>query len=196
MLELDLARRNLRSLVWFDRTCDAAANGDSNIASRGAVERDMVGNRIDKHERPKSEVAAQLRAMGLDVLEETGAGSFDLLINNHVRVTLRVAYPGLRRHRVTVGGRSYRYRYETWHFNFHHHGRLDEKYTDFFVCIAVDPKDAAQNQVYVIPWESVSGKTFSLHSGRKTYSGRYAAYLDAWEGIAREGRSRSMRRVA
>lgn len=186
----------LRQHMPVREPAPALESDGSNTGAAGCVERRMGGNRIDKHERPKGQVAEQLRAMGLEVDEDVTAGSYDLLVNGQVRITLRVAYPGLRRHRVTVGGRSYRYRYETWHFNFHHHGRLDERYTDFFVCIAVDPKDPARNQVFVIPWESVSGKTFSLHSGRGTYRGRYAPYLEAWEGVARGSRLRPLRRVA
>jgi len=170
-------------------------SGPSNSMSDDGVEPGMI-NRLDKHERPKGMVAARLRAMGLDVCEDSSAGSFDLLVDNEIRVTLRVAYPGLRRHRVTVGGRSYRYRYETWHFNFHHHGRLDERYTDFFVCIATDPKDASADKTFVIPWEDVSGKTFSLHSGRSLYRGRYAPYRDGWDAIANASRARGLRHVA
>ena len=196
MPDLNQALQPWCEVGWIDTPTMAEFSPESNTRANIDVEQSMVGNRIDKHQRPKGEVAEQLRSMGLDVLEETGAGSFDLLVNNRTRVTLRVAYPGLRRHRVTVGGRSYRYRYETWHFNFHHHGRLDERYTDFFVCIAIDPKNAAKKQVFVIPWESVTGKTFSLHSGRGVYRGRYAPFLDAWEGIASEARASAMRRVA
>ena len=168
-------------------------NSGSNAKGDNAVKSCMTVNRLDKHDLPKGEVAARLREMGLDVSEASSASSYDLLVNDRVRVTLRVAYPGLRRHRVTVGGRSYRYRYETWHFNFHHHGRLDERYTDFFVCIAVDPKHEGRDRVYVIPWEQVSGKTFSLHGGRGTYRGRYAPFADGWEAI---GATAAMRRVA
>jgi hypothetical protein len=67
----------------------------------------------------------------------------------------------MRRHRVKVGGRTYQYRYRTWHFNFHHHGKMDERYTDFFVCIGLKPGNA-HGEVFVIPWEKASGKTFSL----------------------------------
>ncbi len=143
----------------------------------------MPVNRIDKHDRHKSVVATEIRGQGLDVVQAEGAGSFDLLVDDSVRVALRVAYPGMRRHRVTVGGRTYRYKYETWHFNFHHHGRLDERYTDFFACIAKDPVSANKDRTFVIPWASVSGKTFSLHGGRGTYRGRYAPFLGAWEAI-------------
>jgi hypothetical protein len=175
----------------------SAKQEKSNSRAERDVEGGMSVTRIDKHDRQKSVVAQHLRSMGLKVSEPAGATSFDLLVNDHVRVTLRVAYPGLRRHRVTVGGRSYRYRYETWHFNFHHHGRLDERYTDFFVCIAKDDKKDGGDRVYVIPWSSVSGKTFSLHSGRSKYRGRYAPFRDAWDGIAdAANRCDGMRRVA
>ncbi len=146
---------------------------------------DVAVNRIDKHERYKRSVAAELRAHGMGVVEAEGASSFDLFVNDHVRVALRVAYPGMRRHRVTAGGRTYRYRYETWHFNFHHHGRLDERYTDFFVCIAKDCGGANKDHTFVIPWASVSGKTFSLHGGRGAYRGRYAPFLGAWGALRR-----------
>jgi len=161
-----------------------------NISPESIVGRSMHANRIDKHEGPKSQVAAKLRRMGLRVREMRGANSYDLLVNDQIRVTLRVAYPGMRRHRVTVGGRSYRYRYETWHFNFHHHGRLGERYTDFFICIATDPKRNGKDQIFVIPWKQVTGKTFSLHCGRNRYRGRYAPYVDAWEAIAESAGAR------
>jgi len=152
-------------------------------------------NRVHKHDLPKQRVAARLRRLGATVRAASAAHSYDLVINGETRVTLRVAYPGLRRHRVTVGGRSYRYRYRTWHFNFHHHGRFSERYTDFFVCIAVNPK--GRDQVFVIPWEEVTGKTFSLHGGRGAYNGRYARFRDGWEQVLEAAkRTRSLRRVA
>ncbi len=175
-------------------TCRSNANHGGGVKCGMASKSAKAINRIDKHERPMGNVAKRLRGMGLEVTEGATTSSYDLLINDQIRVTLRVAYPGLRRHRVTVGGRSYRYRYETWHFNFHHHGRLDERYTDFFVCMAMDPKEG-KDRVYVIPWSQVSGKTFSLHSGRGTYRGRYAPFADAWDSIALAARG-SMRRVA
>ena len=118
---------------------------------------------------------------------------YDLLVNGETRVTLRVAFPSMRRHRVTAGGRTYQYRYRTWHFNFHQHGKLSTQYTDYFVCIAVNPRDPSVEEVFVIPWDEVSGKTFSLHGGRGAYSGRYAAFRNRWDLI---GSRRSMRRVA
>ncbi len=178
----------------------AALAGESmaaNIPTSTVVEAGMRATRIDKHERPKGDVAEQLRQLGLEVEEARPSDSYDLLINGCVRVALRVAYPGMRRHRVTVGRRSYEYRYQTWHFNFHHHGRIEDRYTDYFVCIATE-LDGGTDRVFVIPWEQVSGKTFSLHCGRGRYRGRYAPFLDAWHHVADGVRQRckQLRRVA
>ena len=140
-------------------------------------------NRLAKHDLPKRRVAARLRRLGLSVQPVSPASGYDLLINGETRVTLRVAFPGLRRHRVTVGGRRYQYRYRTWHFNFHHHGRLKERYTDFFICLGVSPGERGKQELFVIPWESVTGKTFSLHGGKTPYKGRYAGCRDAWDQI-------------
>jgi hypothetical protein len=153
-------------------------------------------NRLDKHELPKQRVAARLRRMGLAVRSVSSATGYDLLVNGEVRVALRVAFPSMRRHRVTVGGRTYFYRYRTWHFNFHHHGKLNERYTDFFVCLAVVSRRPLREEVFVIPWESVTGKTFSLHGGRREYEGRYAELRDGWAAIAAARRGQHLRRVA
>ena len=150
-----------------------------------------------KHELPKRRVAARLRRMGLAVQVVPSTLGYDLLVNDEVRVTLRVAFPSLRRHRVTVSGRTYQYRYRTWHFNFHHHGKLHSRYTDVFVCIAVNPRQPAREDTFVIPWEQVTGKTFSLHGGRGRYAGRYAPFRNHWEVIANAGRrAGTLRRVA
>ena len=151
-------------------------------------------NRIVKHELPKRRVAARLRRAGLIVRSVPSTYGYDLLINEHTRVTLRVAFPSSRKHRVTVAGRTYHYRYRTWHFNFHHHGQLDERYTDYFVCIAVNPRQPSREETFVIPWEHVTGKTFSLHGGRGRYAGQYAAFRDRWN-LINQG-SRRTRRAA
>jgi len=154
-------------------------------------------NRLDKHDLPKRRVAARLRRMGLKVRAVSSAKPYDLLVNDEHRVTLRVAFPGLRRHRVTVAGRTYQYRYRTWHFNFHHHGKLKDRYTDFFVCLGINPGQRSKSDTFVIPWEKVTGKTFSLHGGRGPYGGRYAAYRDAWNVLsAHSHRTSPLRRVA
>jgi len=170
------------------------AMGPSNKTTREAVKRTM--NRLDKHDMPKRRVAARLRRMGLNVRTMPSTSGYDLLLNDDVRVTLRVAFPGLRRHRVTVAGRSYQYRYRTWHFNFHHHGKLKDRYTDFFVCLGMNPDQRGKFDTFVIPWEKVTGKTFSLHGGRGEYGGRYAQFRDAWHLLTAPAHRPSLRRVA
>ncbi len=146
-------------------------------------------NRIAKHALPITRVAKRLRRLGLSVKQVKSAVSFDLLINETLRITLRVSFSGKRWHRVTVAGKTYRYRYPTCHFNFHHHGEFKERerYTDIFVCMPMTPgKDIAE--VFIIPWDKVTGKTFSLHGGRQPYRGTYAQYRDAWHLIAEMAR--------
>lgn len=125
------------------------------------------------------------------------ATGYDLIVNGDTRVTLRVAFPSLRRHRVAVAGRQYQYRYKTWHFNFHHHGRLKERYTDIFICLAVNPGQGGNEEIFVIPWDHVTGKTFSLHGGKQRYSGRYAEFRNRWRLIGTDGkRNGPLKRVA
>lgn len=174
------------------RPLGVADECSSNKTASAAVKGTM--NRLDKHDLPKRRIAARLRRMGLNVRNVSSANGYDLLVNDDLRVTLRVAFPGLRRHRVTVAGRTYQYRYRTWHFNFHHHGKLKERYTDFFICLGVSPGQRGKGDTFVIPWEKVTGKTFSLHGGRGPYGGRYAPYRDAWQLIA--ARTSPLRRVA
>jgi hypothetical protein len=138
-------------------------------------------NRIAKHELPKQRVAARVRRLGLAVRSVNSSLGHDLLVDDHLRVSLRVAFPSIRHHRVRVGGREYRYRYPSWHFNFHHHGEMKDRYADFFVCVAVPPASASRAaEIFVIPWEGLRGKTFSLHAGRRRYAGQYARYRDGW----------------
>ena len=151
-------------------------------------ERQNSVTRIDKHDLPKRRVAARLRRMGLSVRLVPGTLGHDLLVDGDRKVTLRVAFPSQRQHRVTVGDRKYTYRYKTWHFNFHHHGKFDTRYTDFFVCLAVSEDRGAVLDAFIIPWEHVTGKTFSLHGGRRGYEGRYAAYRGNWDAILTAGR--------
>jgi len=137
-------------------------------------------DKLQKHLLPKRRIAARLRRAGLRVRSAPPAEGYDLVVDDHVRVALRVAFPRVRNHQVTVRDRRYTYRYRSWHFNFHHHGRLDRRYADVFVCVAMEPRDMAREEVFVIPWESISGKTFSLHAARHRYEGQYAQYLNRW----------------
>ncbi len=134
--------------------------------------------------------------MGLSVRATPSALGYDLLVNGELRVTLRVAFPSQRRHRVTVGNRQYNYRYKTWHFNFHHHGRFDTRYTDFFICLAVSELGGAIRDVFIIPWDQVTGKTFSLHGGQRRYDGRYAPFRGNWDILLAAARRHGLKRVA
>ena len=141
-------------------------------------------NRVKKHLFPKRRIAGRLRRSGFRVESVSPTHGYDLLVNDRVRVALRVAFPRVRRHHVTVRGRRYTYRYRSWHFNFHHHGKLGKRYADVFVCLAMEPRQPSREEVFIIPWDAVSGKTFSLHAAQRRYNGQYARYLNRWSEIA------------
>jgi hypothetical protein len=140
-------------------------------------------NRVQKHLAPKRRIAERLRRAGFRVHSVSPTRGYDLLINDRVRLALRVAFPRLRHHHVTVRNRRYTYRYRSWHFNFHHHGKFGKRYADVFVCLAMEPRHPSREEVFVIPWDAISGKTFSLHAARRRYAGRYAQYLNRWRVI-------------
>jgi len=147
---------------------------------------------------PKRRIADRLRRAGFRVQSISPAEGYDLLINERVRVALRVAFPRMRKHSVTVRERRYTYRYRSWHFNFHHHGKFGKRYADVFVCMAMEPRHPSREEVFVIPWEAVSGKTFSLHASRRRYAGQYASYLNRWRIVTNAVAETSgrMRKVA
>lgn len=120
--------------------------------------------------------------MGFVVEEVARNGKYDLLVNDDIRVALRVAFPGRYAHTVTVNGRRYAYDYKSWNFNFHRHGRWDEQYCDVFVCIAKNRR--AADEIFVIPVHAVTGPTFSLHGAGKPYRGRYNVYRNRWSVFA------------
>ncbi len=121
--------------------------------------------------------------MGFRVRAVSTAKGYDFEVNERVRVALRVAFPRMRRHHVTVRDRRYTYRYRSWHFNFHHHGKFGKQYADVFVCLAMEPRHPIREEAFVIPWECVSGKTFSLHASKRRYAGQYAPYVNRWRLI-------------
>jgi hypothetical protein len=135
-------------------------------------------NRQFKHQMARSAISGRLRRMGFEVQTVPRNGKYDLLVNRHQRVALRVAFPGRYAHTVTVNGRRYAYDYRSWNFNFHRHGRWERRYCDVFVCIAKNRR--AADEVFVIPASAVSGPTFSLHGAGKPYRGRYAPYRNRW----------------
>jgi hypothetical protein len=135
-------------------------------------------NRHHKHQTARAAIAGRLRRMGFHACEPARDGKYDLLVNGHQRVALRVAFPGRYAHTVTVNGRRYAYDYSSWNFNFHRHGQWDRRYCDVFVCIAKNRR--AADEIFVIPATAVSGPTFSLHGAGKPYRGRYAMYRNRW----------------
>ncbi len=140
-------------------------------------------DKVQKHLLPKRRIADRLRRMGFRVRSVASAHGYDLLVNDTVRVALRVAFPRVRRHHVTVRDRHYVYRYRSWHFNFHHHGKIASRYADVFICLAMEPRNPAREEVFVIPWDAMSGKTFSLHAAQRRYAGQYATYVNRWSAI-------------
>jgi len=140
-------------------------------------------DRVRKHLLPRRRLTEKLRRSGFRVVSVSSSEGFDLLVGGHVRVALRVAFPRVRSHSVTVRNKRYTYRYRSWHFNFHHHGRMDRRYADVFVCLAMDPRNPVREAIFVIPWAGVTGKTFSLHAARRGYKGKYAQYLGRWRII-------------
>jgi hypothetical protein len=139
-------------------------------------------NRVAIHDVPKEEVAAHIARLGHRVDVAAPQARFDFLVDGRMRVALRVAYPSSSRRRVSVGGRQYNYIYRAWNFNFHHRGKVGERYSDFFACIPLVPDQQLDlNQAFVIPWRAISGKTFYLPDSRRPYAGKFAIYRNAWQ---------------
>jgi hypothetical protein len=133
------------------------------------------------HDIPKAQVLARLRQMKLDVEEMEPLARHDFLVNGRIRVALRTAFPSSYRRQVRLGKRKYSYVYRAWNFNFHHRGRIDDRYCDFFVCVPLGSRRVDLNAAYVIPWKARTGKTFYLPDSKRPYSGKYATFRDAWE---------------
>src|SRR5262245_37133261 len=77
------------------------------------IHKDM--DRIQKHLLPKRRIAERLRRAAFMVRLMPATESYDLLVNERVRVALRVAFPRSCNHHVTIGDRHYTYRYRSWH---------------------------------------------------------------------------------
>jgi hypothetical protein len=141
-------------------------------------------DRLIVHNLPKAMVAARLRAMGFHVEVQKLPARYDLLLNGTIRLALRIASPSTHQYLRQHGTRRYAYRYRRWNFNFHHHGRLDQRYCDVFVCLPLISKRPNLRDAYVIPWEACTGKIFSLHDTQRPYAGQYAKCRRAWEQLA------------
>ena len=148
------------------------------------------------HDIPKARVMARLRAMKLDVQEVEQPVRYDFLLRGRMRVALRAAFPSSYRRRVQLRRRQYRYVYRAWNFNFHHRGRIDERYCDFFVCVPLGAGPLDLRNAYVIPWEARTGKTFYLPDSQRPYSGKYVVYRNAWELLQRKTARKPVRAVA
>lgn len=143
-------------------------------------------NRIEIHEVPKQEVATHLALLGHSIALAPPQARFDFIVDGRLRLALRVACPSSSKRRVRVGGRDYCYVYRAWNFNFHHRGKVGDRYSDFFACVPLNPDCAIDlSQAFVIPWESISGKTFYLPDSRRAYSGKFATFRNAWGELGR-----------
>ena len=142
------------------------------------------------HDIPKARVLARLREMKLKVEESDSLARHDFIVNGDLRVALRTAFPSSYRRRVRLRKRRYSYVYRAWNFNFHHRGRIDEQYCDFFVCVPLGMSRTLDlSRAYVIPWEARSGKTFYLPDSQRTYSGKYAGYRNGWHQLLESARA-------
>lgn len=135
------------------------------------------------HDIPKAKVLARLRRMKLDVDEVDPLARHDFLLNGHARVALRTAFPSSYRRQVRLGKRVYSYVYRAWNFNFHHRGKIDARYCDFFICVPLGSRTVDLRNAYVIPWDARTGKTFYLPDSKRPYSGKYARFRDAWHQL-------------
>lgn len=124
---------------------------------------------------------------------------YDFLVGGRVRVACRYAMPTSDRQQIYKrrNGDVSTYSYKRWTFNFHRHGRIPDRYCDFFVCFLVGPEavagKASDVSVFVIPWDAITGLTFcsSVREGSsRGYRGKYAAYQDAWHLIEKAVRGR------
>jgi hypothetical protein len=136
------------------------------------------------HDIPKARVRAKLRELGLEVEVMSPLLRYDFLVNGKLKIALRTAFPSSYKRRVQMRDRVYNYVYRAWNFNFHHRGKIDEPYCDFFVCVPLGNRRIDVSRAYVIPWSERTGKTFYLPDSARMYSGKYARFRDAWDLIA------------
>ena len=145
------------------------------------------------HDIPKARVCTRLRDMKLQVEEAEALSRYDFLLNGRIRIALRTAFPSSYRRTVRLRKRRYSYVYRAWNFNFHHRGRIDERYCDFFVCVPLGlNKGLDLSAAYIIPWEARTGKTFYLPDSQRPYGGKYAEYRNAWQQLRDSARQRAV----
>ena len=137
------------------------------------------------------------KAMGLRAKRAVDyRDGYDFDVEGKVRVACRFAMPTSDRQQLYKkrNGEVSTYHYKRWTFNFHRHGRITDRYCDFFVCFLASPAvaaDASEVVVFVIPWEAITGLTFcsSVREGSvRGYRGKYVVYQDAWHLIEKGAR--------
>src|SRR5947209_1544817 len=101
------------------------------------------------HDIPKARVLGRLREMRLDVRVMDPLARYDFILNGKVRVALRTAFPSSYRRRVRVGKKQYSYVYRAWNFNFHHRGRIDAQYCEFFICVPLGSRRLNLSAAYI-----------------------------------------------
>lgn len=144
------------------------------------------------HDIPKARVLTRLRQLKVQIEEGDSLSRYDFVLNGRIRVALRTAFPSSYRRRVRLRRRLYSYVYRAWNFNFHHRGRIDEQYCDFFICVPLGVSKALDlDAAYIIPWEARTGKTFYLPDSQRTYAGKYARYRNAWPLLRERLRARA-----
>ena len=135
------------------------------------------------HDLPKKEIVKRLRSMGMSIEEASTSERHDFLVDGRIRVALRVAFPSSSRRRVKLAKRAYSYVYRAWNFNFHHRGRIDDRYCDCFICVPLGSGKVDLRTAYIIPWDARTGKTFYLPDSQRPYAGKYAIYREAWKQL-------------
>src|SRR5262245_34481500 len=111
------------------------------------------------HDLPKARVRAKLRNLGLAVENVGALQRYDFLISGRIRVALRTAFPSSYRRNVRMRKQTYSYVYRAWNFNFHHRGKITERYCDYFICVPMGRRRLSLDTAYIIPWEARTGKT-------------------------------------
>lgn len=153
------------------------------------------------HARAAAICLRALRSLELRVRRATGQRqAYDFLVEDRVRVAVRYSFPTSyreQRYRKKNGEIS-RYTYRRWTFNFHRHGKIPERYCDFFVCLlgatGTTGPPVAEVTVFVIPWEAITGLTFCSSvrdDSPRPYRGRYARYDGAWRLIVEAAKGRA-----
>ncbi len=153
------------------------------------------------HARAAQICGRALKSLGLGTRRAVEPrNAYDFLVDGRVRIAVRYAFPTSYREQryLKKNGEESIYVYRRWTFNFHRHGKIDERYCDFFVCLLGANRPSGRSHaavtVFVIPWEAITGLTFCSSvrdDNPRPYRGRYARYIDAWHLIVEAARGRA-----